>query len=240
MALGLYTALPGFARWDDDCSSWLAAMLPAVGLILGGIWWVISAWATSAMPQALRAAVIALSAPVLTGFLHLDGYMDVADALLSSRPQGEKLRILKDPHTGAFSVIALAMLFLLAYGASQSILAEGSSLAMLVLLPVLSRALAGFAIMTLRPMAQSGYGKMNYEAATNGRRFFCVFCYCLALGASFLAGWRGGLVCLLATASFVLFCFIPVRSLGGMNGDIAGCSICCCEVAGLMAMACLL
>ena len=38
--------------------------------------------------------------------------MDVCDALLSRRDKQEKLRILKDPHTGAFAVISVVMLFI--------------------------------------------------------------------------------------------------------------------------------
>ena len=40
-------------------------------------------------------------------------------------------------------------------------------------------------------------------------------------------------------AGGALACFAAVRSLGGMNGDVAGCMICCAEGCGLVALACL-
>ena len=45
MALGLYTALPGFAGWDDGCAGLLAPALPVVGLILGALWAALTALA---------------------------------------------------------------------------------------------------------------------------------------------------------------------------------------------------
>lgn len=98
MALGLYTALPGFAGWDDGCAGLLAPALPVVGLILGALWAALTALARAVLPEPLAACILVLSLPAMTGFLHLDGYMDVADALLSSRSREEKLRILKDSH----------------------------------------------------------------------------------------------------------------------------------------------
>ncbi|BAW00501.1 cobalamin [5'-phosphate] synthase [Thermus thermophilus] len=35
--------------------------------------------------------------------MHLDGLLDLADALLGARPREERLRVLKDPHLGAFA-----------------------------------------------------------------------------------------------------------------------------------------
>lgn len=53
---------------------------------------------------------------IITGMLHLDGFMDVCDAILSRRSKEEKLRILKDSATGAFAVIPLVILFFLQFG----------------------------------------------------------------------------------------------------------------------------
>lgn len=41
----------------------------------------------------------------LTGFIHLDGFLDVQDALSAHTTKEEQLRIMKDPHLGAFGAI---------------------------------------------------------------------------------------------------------------------------------------
>ncbi|WP_126193921.1 adenosylcobinamide-GDP ribazoletransferase, partial [Thermus scotoductus] len=66
------------------------------------------------LPVGLLAALLLACLLLLTGFLHLDGLLDAADALLGSRPRAERLRILKDPHLGpfAFGVGGLHLLLL--------------------------------------------------------------------------------------------------------------------------------
>lgn len=49
---------------------------------------------------------------LVTGFMHLDGYMDVCDAVLSRRELATRQRILKDSHCGAFAVIGMVLLAL--------------------------------------------------------------------------------------------------------------------------------
>lgn len=238
MALGLYTAIPGFARWDDSCADLLPVALPVVGALLGFAWYGLAALFGRFMPLLLCAAMVTVTLPILTGFLHLDGFMDVMDAMLSARKREEKLRILKDPHAGAFSVIALVCLLLVETGAVYAVL-EAKGIVLLLMLPPLSRSLAAFSLMTLPPLAQSGYGKMNYEAGTRRKRVFCLTCAVLSCGLTFTFGWRHGIACLAAACGFTLACRWAYRALGGMNGDIAGCSICLAEAFGLVILACL-
>ncbi len=239
MALGLYTALPGFARWDEDCAPLLPAALPAVGLFLGLLWCGLAALFRAAAPPMLAAAAVALTMPVLTGFLHLDGFMDVSDAVLSSRPREERLRILKDPHAGGFSVISVAGLLLTAFGACHGLLEKDVSVGALIALPVVSRALAAIALMSVAPLGPSVYGKLFHQSRTPAKQLGCTAAVLLATLLSFAFGWRAGVACLFAALAFAAVCLSSVRALGGVNGDVAGCSICCAEVAGLIALACL-
>lgn len=239
MALGLYTILPGFARWDDDGIKYLAPMLPPVGLLLGALWLGLAALAERFLPVQMTTVVISLSLPALTGFLHLDGFMDVSDALLSARPREEKLRILKDPHAGAFAVIALCCLLIAQTAAANALLEWDRSLVALLGLPVISRALAALTLMTIPPLPQSAYGKLHYEGATAAKRQLCALFLAMAVIGVFLLSWRGGIACLVGAAAYGAACAAATRTLGGMNGDIAGWSICWAEMMGLAALACL-
>lgn len=239
MALGLYTALPGFAQWDDACSGLLAAMLPLVGLTLGAVWWGLSSLAGLILPSMLLAAAIALFLPAATGFFHLDGFMDVTDALLSSRPQEDKVRILKDPHAGSFAVIGVCCLLLVQFAAAHGVVASGKPLGTLLLLPLVSRGLAGWSVMSLPPMPQSSYSRMNYDNATPARRAFCLALPIAACLVSYFVKSLSCMALLTCGAAFCLACHSARRGLGGMNGDIAGFSICIGEAAGLVLLACL-
>lgn len=88
----------------------------AVGLCLG-----IAAWLLSMMLPPWPAAVISLTVWVaLSGGLHLDGWMDTADGVLSHRSREKMLDIMKDSRVGAMGVLAAVLLLLL----KASLLAE--------------------------------------------------------------------------------------------------------------------
>lgn len=236
MALGMYTVLPGVEKWDEESTGWLTPCLPLVGLLLGLLWLGIAAVAAAFMPRLLGAAAVMLGLPVLTGFLHLDGFMDVSDALLSSRPREEKLRILKDPHTGAFAVASLGCLLALTLGALHGVLDLERSLAPFLFVPIVSRSLAALTLMKVRPLTQSIYGTMAYSTATAGKRLFCTICLAVALFGSFAFGRGSGAACMAAVLGYAAAGLAAIRSLGGMNGDIAGFSICVAEAAAMVSL----
>lgn len=239
MALGLYTALPGFARWDEESRGLLAVMLPFVGILLGLCWTALALLAERFLPRLLGAALVACALPLLTGFLHLDGFMDCADALLSARDQAEKRRILKDPHTGAFAVIALAVWLLFMFAAADGLLQKDGRLGGLLVLPVISRGMAALAIMTLAPLEGSYYGRMYHDTATGAKRAVCVAVLLAAAGMGLWMHAQVGFSMLAAGIVFMLACGGAARSLGGMNGDVSGWSICMAEMAGMIFLACL-
>ena len=99
LALALLTVLPlapkGVGEEDFKRS---VAFFPLAGYLLG---LPLALLALLPLPPGLSAALGVALLLGLTGFLHLDGLLDLADALLGARPREERLRILKDPHRGA-------------------------------------------------------------------------------------------------------------------------------------------
>jgi adenosylcobinamide-GDP ribazoletransferase len=147
----------------------MLVFLPVVGLVIGLIWYGLYLLAQKAdMPLSLQAAALMLYPYLITGFIHLDGFMDTSDALLSRRTLEEKLRILKDPHTGAFAVISVAVLFIICYAAvtavvekvstdnAQSAAPEGAML-VLIFIPVVTRCCSSITVLAGKPLAHSQY-----------------------------------------------------------------------------------
>jgi adenosylcobinamide-GDP ribazoletransferase len=91
--------------------------LPVVGTFIGTAL-IIWQWfcLTFEVGAALFAAVAAVLPLLFTGGIHMDGFMDTADALSSHQPRERKLEIMKDSHTGAFGVIWCASYLLLSFG----------------------------------------------------------------------------------------------------------------------------
>lgn len=184
MAWGMFLSLPcPYRKWDEDARPAMMAFLPVIGCIIGSIW-AAAAWLLRQFPcpPAIRALILTALPWLLTGFLHLDGYMDVCDAVLSRRDLEARKKILKDSHCGAFSVICLGLLMLAQWSLFFS--AQRVSLLGLFLIPVASRACASLAVTSLRPMGTSQYAGLPHRGLQPGQAFvLLVLLTCIALPA---------------------------------------------------------
>ena len=113
MAWGMFLAIPcPLRRWNEKAREKMLVCLPLVGLAVGGIWLGLYLLLRHAAIGGLYAFLMAALPWLVTGFMHLDGYMDVCDAVLSRRELATRQRILKDSHCGAFAVIGMVLLAL--------------------------------------------------------------------------------------------------------------------------------
>ena len=147
-------------RWNEKAREKMLVCLPLVGLAVGGIWLGLYLLLRHAAIGGLYAFLMAALPWLVTGFMHLDGYMDVCDAVLSRRELATRQRILKDSHCGAFAVIGMVLLALCQWSVFLSGSAD-ESLWGLLLIPVATRACAGLAVLKLRPMGTSQYAAMG-------------------------------------------------------------------------------
>ena len=187
MAWGMFLAIPCPKKlWSETARRKMLVCLPLVGLLVGGIW--AGAWLLlRGAPGPVRAAVCAAVPWLVTGFMHLDGYMDVCDAVLSRRDLPTRRRILKDSHCGAFAVICLVLLALGQWSLFLS--AESIVWQALLLIPAAARACAGLAVLGLRPMDTSQYAAMG--ASRGG--YLAALAVLLAVGQLRPPGGGGGL-----------------------------------------------
>ncbi|WP_078433952.1 adenosylcobinamide-GDP ribazoletransferase [Metabacillus halosaccharovorans] len=107
--------IPVQCPWNSKTSKWALRSYPFVGLIIGIIMMIVYMALESYLPAFFLTLFIISGWVWITGGLHLDGWMDVADAVGSNAPLEKKWVIMKDPHVGSFGHIAL--LFLLAWKA---------------------------------------------------------------------------------------------------------------------------
>ena len=151
MAWGMFLAIPCPRKiWSESARQKMLVCMPLVGLLAGGVW--AGAWLLlRGAPGPVRAAVCAAVPWLVTGFMHLDGYMDVCDAALSRRDLATRQRILKDSHCGAFAVICMVLLAMGQW--SLFLAAEDVSWLALLLIPAATRACAGLAVLGLRPLS---------------------------------------------------------------------------------------
>lgn len=105
------------AEWNEKNMRYCICFLPLVGAVIGaaqcGVFLLLAK--ISAGPV-FRGAVLAALPVILSGGIHMDGFMDTCDAIHSWKGREERLRILKDPHAGAFAVLGCVLYLLLSAG----------------------------------------------------------------------------------------------------------------------------
>jgi adenosylcobinamide-GDP ribazoletransferase len=167
---------------------------------------------------------------LVTGFIHLDGYMDVTDAVKSCRSLERRREILKDSHVGAFAVIGIVLL-LLAQFAFMASAKENADSRILVFVPAVSRCCSALAVTILKPMNTSQYADQKKPKA---HIVALVAMTAVFVTAGFLLCGCYGFVLLGCLAGYGIALRKAYKSLAGMNGDISGY---CLSIAELCAVA---
>ena len=187
MAWGTYLAIPcPYKVWDDALRPWQIVCLPPIGLVVGGIWALCAGiFAKVGFTGFLAAAILAAVPFLVTGFFHLDGFLDCCDAILSRRDLATRQKILKDSRVGAFAVVSAVLLFLLSFAAladcSFSLIWRA-----LLLIPVVTRCMAGVAVETFAPMQTSQYAGSFAAGKTKTQRRILLGMYIAVMLVVFL------------------------------------------------------
>ncbi len=191
---------------------------PLVGLSLGLMLLGLDFVLRLILPLQVIGGILIAVMAVITGAIHLDGFMDTCDGLGGRTPE-RRLEIMKDSRVGAFGVAGVIILLLIKYGALVS-LAPGLRTGALVLMPVLGRWAMTLGV-TAYPYARAeGLGKAFVQQA-NWSRFWVATGLALAIVTVF-GRWIGvvafigvGLV-VWGAATFIK------RKLNGLTGDSYG------------------
>jgi adenosylcobinamide-GDP ribazoletransferase len=211
----------------------MTLFLPFVGVWIG-ILWTLTSLAISylQLPTAVGAVILTAFPFFITGGMHMDGYLDVLDAIKSWRDIEEKRRILKDPHVGSFAVIA-AVLIVIAQFALFSSVSENAVPYTLILIPAVSRCMAAIFVTVLRPLSVSEYSGAYRKGVKKGHTVYLVILLFLTVTAGFVFLGQYGFVSLAVAAGYILYLFKAFRSLDGMSGDISGYSLVFGELCGI-------
>ncbi|MCI6854897.1 MAG: adenosylcobinamide-GDP ribazoletransferase [Firmicutes bacterium] len=263
MTWGNFCSLPcPVKRWDNNCKSLMLGFLPTIGLVIGLIWAAIYVGLVYlGFPFLVVSFILAFLPFALCGFMHMDGFMDCSDAIMSRRPLEDRQRILKDTHTGAFAVIS-AIFMILGYFAFVSTAASmGMDFVNIVIITVLSRSVSGLEVLLSKPLGTSQYVALSdgvaseanddeadeaYEtekteqkpvAATKRQGLVLLLIHLVIYSA--LGFWASSFYAstALVYGAVVLGTFISItyakKQLGGMSGDIAGYGIVWGEFCGV-------
>lgn len=219
--------------WNEEARDKMLLFLPVIGLEMGAVWlgigWICRHFALTPLITGLLLSVHPFLA---TGFLHLDGYMDVIDAVKSCRGFEERRRILKDSHVGAFAVIGVVLLVVAQFAVCGSF-KENANLCVLLLIPVVSRCCSALAVTILSPMDTSQYAG---QKKSSGRVATILIMLVAAVSAGFVFWGLWGFVFVGELAGYGLALRKGYKALQGINGDICGYALTISELAALFVM----
>jgi adenosylcobinamide-GDP ribazoletransferase len=207
---------------------------PIVGAALGLCGTVVAHMALemAAVPPTLTALLLVSLGAWVTGAIHLDGLADAADGLGAGRDGDAALRIMRDPHTGAFGVVTLMLLMSTKVAALSVLLERGTHAAVLIAAPAIARwtvAPLGLWLPCARP---GGLG----EAITRSATALAATAATVAAIAIAAAVLRADAVAALAAAAAVTLAVgnAARRRIGGVTGDVFGACIELTETAVLV------
>lgn len=233
IAFSMYSQIPmPQFEWKEEDMKYMLCFFPLVGAVIGLC---LYGWEKLCMGMEINGVcrtLVGTAIPLLlTGGIHVDGYMDTMDAFHSYRPREKKLEILKDSHIGAFAVIMLAGYGLLYLGAFSEIM--DTDLLLLVCAGFfLSRCLSGIAVLTFPGAKKDGSLRMFAQSAAKKRTLFFlimqgILCVAFMLWQSFYAG-----ICVTAGALLAMAYYYrrTKKELGGITGDTAGYFVLLCEI----------
>lgn len=251
IAFSMYSKIPmPRVEWNEKNMKYAMCFFPLVGAVEGFLVYVLGGVLLSGSFGTLFFAAAMTILPLLvTGGIHMDGFLDTVDALSSFGDREKKLEILKDSHAGAFAILWMGVYLLWSAALWSEVKAE--MLPVIAFGYVLSRSLSGISVVTFPAARGSGLVKTFQDGAQKKVVRVTMLLY---IGAAVLAMffvplwnstvnpllygsvnplWYGAAATVAACLSFLYYERMCRKQFGGITGDLAGFFLQVCELAML-------
>lgn len=220
----MYSTIPmGQCEWKTEDMRLVMSGFPLIGTLLGGLAVGLAFLAQRLdWPVQLMAAGQLMLMVAVTGGIHLDGLVDVADAWKSYGDHDKRREILKDPHIGGFALIYGATYLILLTTAYSLISAQRAGL--LIGIYTLSRITSAFGVILLPKMSDRGSVSFLAKAAAARANLLLLTMELVltVVGLILAGGWLSVAVVISQLLIFLFYIRWSRRVFGGTNGDTAG------------------
>ena len=224
IALSMYSRIPvPRVDWEKENMRYAMCFFPMIGVVIGAVMY-LAGWLLdkTSVGGLFRGVVFTLIPIMITGGIHMDGFMDTMDALGSWGDREKKLEILKDSHAGAFAILGMGCYLMWSMAVWSELPAE--VLRVCCVSFVLSRALSGFSVVTFPAARNSGLLKMFQDGAQKkGVRI--TMCLYVAAAVIMMAVMNARAMTGAVTGVMIAFLYYIVvsrKQFGGVTGDLAG------------------
>jgi adenosylcobinamide-GDP ribazoletransferase len=212
-----------------------AVYFPFVGLAIGGIVGFLYVLLLNLFTPVVAVILSVALWAGLSGFLHLDGLSDCADALFYAGNLEKRLAILKDSRVGSFAAISLILYFLMKTAAFSTLPVNPEwAIFLITYASVMGRWVMLFIALISEPARASGMGT---EFKIGLQRSTWWVSLLLPVTMTILGSYFFGLRILITGAAVVLLGWaisqLAKRQLGGFTGDVLGMAV---EISELLCL----
>jgi adenosylcobinamide-GDP ribazoletransferase len=214
--------LPGKSELSPEAMGRSTAYFPIVGLVIGGILAGLNWLLGLLLPPPVVSALVLAALVILTGAMHLDGFIDTCDGLGGHKPAEERWKVMHDSRAGAFGIVGAVMLLLVKY-VSLLNLPPALATAALLFMPVVSRWAIVYSIFAYPYARPSGLGSA-FKQATRWPQFTVATVITVAVAAALYTLCKFTPLLLVAIVLMItaIFAAYLKRRFAGLTGDTYG------------------
>lgn len=206
--------------------------LPLFGMFLGVIYALALAGLIQFTPLSHLAITIIFLAftIILSGGIHLDGWIDMSDALFSYQNKQKRLLIMEDPQVGAFGVLGLLFICVFKFLFIYEVISiyDSSIYIYIVFIPFFSRLFTGLGLLLINPAKKTGLGYLFHSSDQDILKYYLGYIIPIIiilgiynLNYMFIFTIILGLIGIL----YVIFKRFILNQFGGLTGDLSGAGI---------------
>lgn len=243
IAFSTYSKIPmPNIKWDKKNMKYSMCCFPFVGFVIGFALIACNKICLWLDFGSLIKGVLFTAIPIMiTGGIHMDGFMDTIDAKSSYASKEKRLEILKDPHAGAFAIIFCCLYLLVSVSLFASL--ENIQIVYVAFGYIYSRILSGLSVVTFKKAKKEGMVSDTAKHASAGVKWILhieLFVFMIAIiTGSFCYGnmthryflvWYGVAVVVSGLLAFMYYGYTAKKWFGGITGDLAGYFLQICEL----------
>lgn len=232
IAFSMYSKIPmPETEWNKNNMKYAMCFFPMVGAVIGLL------FCTSyiicnklQLGIILKTSILTVLPVLITGGIHLDGFIDTMDAINSYQSVERKLEILKDSHIGAFALISCVIYFVIDFGLLSEI--NLKSILIFCIGFILSRALSALSIVTFPCAKTSGLAASFSDTAQKNIVKITMYIYiAFCIGIMLFMNLILGSICIMsAFFMFIYYKRMSIKKFSGITGDLAGYFLQMCEL----------
>lgn len=236
-AFAMYSKIPmPRVSWKKEDMKYSMCFFPLIGMVIGFFLYFAYLGMEKLQCTSLFKAVILTVIPILiTGGIHMDGFIDTVDARNSYGEKEKKLEILKDPHIGAFAMIKFAVYLMLMLGFFSQV--SKQSIGVIALGFIYSRTLSGLSVVSFKNAKTNGllatFSDSAQKQVVKGMLYlYLILC---GIGMILLQPLIGSICFIIGFLVFLYYHNMSYKEFGGITGDLAGYFLQICELFLLIA-----